>query len=142
VLEGSAELAKEGIRKGAYVLSDAPNGQPAAQILASGSEVQLAVAAQKLLAAEGVHVRVVSMPSIELFEKQEQAYKDSVILPNVKKRLAVEMANPVFWYKYVGSEGDVLGIETFGASAPAGKILQEYGFTPENVAAKVKALLK
>lgn len=142
ILEGTAELAQEGIRKGAYVVADAPNAQPVAQILASGSEVQLGVAAQKLLAAEGIHVRVVSMPSLELFDKQPQTYKDSVILPNVKKRLAVEMANPVSWYKYVGSEGDVLGIETFGASAPANKILPEYGFTPENVAAKVKALLK
>jgi transketolase len=142
ILEGTAELAAEGIRRGAYVLSDAANGQPVAQILASGSEVQLGIAAQKLLAAEGIHVRVVSMPSLELFEKQPQAYKDSVILPHVKARLAVEMANPMSWYRYVGLEGDVLGIDTFGASAPAARILEEYGFTAENVAARVKALLK
>ncbi|KIL39538.1 transketolase [Gordoniibacillus kamchatkensis] len=142
ILEGTAELAKEGVRKGAYVISDAANGQPVAQILASGSEVQLAVAAQKQLAAEGIHVRVVSMPSLELFEKQPQSYKDSVILPNVRARLAVEMANPMSWYKYVGLDGDVLGIDKFGASAPAGRILPEYGFTVENVAARVKALLK
>jgi transketolase len=142
ILEGTAELAAEGVRRGAYVISDATNGQPVAQILASGSEVQLGIAAQKLLAAEGIHVRVVSMPSLELFEKQPQAYKDSVILPNVKARLAVEMANPMSWHRYVGLDGDVLGIDTFGASAPAGRILQEYGFTAENVAARVKALLK
>jgi transketolase len=141
ILEGTAELAKANIGKGAYVISDAPNGKPQAQILASGSEVQLAIAAQKLLAAEGIHVRVISVPSMELFEKQPQAYKDSVILPDVKKRLAVEMANPMSWYKYVGHEGDVLGIEVFGASAPGDRVIKEYGFTAENVAAKVKALL-
>jgi transketolase len=141
ILEGSAEKAKENLAKGAYVISDADNGKPDAQILATGSEVQLAVAAQKLLKEEGIHVRVVSMPSLELFEKQTQAYKDSVILPEVKKRLAVEMAQPLGWERYVGDQGAVLGITTFGASAPADKILKEYGFSPENVAAKVKALL-
>ncbi|MFC0214439.1 transketolase [Paenibacillus chartarius] len=141
ILENTGELAKEGIRKGGYVVSEAANGQPVAQILASGSEVQLGVAAQKLLAAEGIHVRVVSLPSLELFEKQPKEYKDSVILPNVKARLAVEMANPVSWYKYTGHEGDVLGIDTFGASAPGDRVIKEFGFTAENVAAKVKALL-
>ncbi|MBP1993899.1 transketolase [Paenibacillus eucommiae] len=141
ILEGSAELAKAHLSKGAYVISDAENGQPAAQILATGSEVQLAVAAQKLLAEEGIQVRVISMPSWELFEKQSQAYKDSVILPDVKKRLAVEMAQPLGWERYVGDQGAILGITTFGASAPGDTVLKEYGFYPENVAAKVKALL-
>ncbi|SEC05594.1 transketolase [Paenibacillus sp. GP183] len=141
ILEGSAEKAKANLGKGAYVISDADNGQPDAQILATGSEVQLAIAAQKLLKEEGIHVRVVSMPSLELFEKQTQAYKDSVILPKVKKRLAVEMAQPLGWERYVGDQGSTLGITTFGASAPGDIIIKEYGFTPENVAAKVKALL-
>jgi transketolase len=141
ILEGSAELAKANLSKGAYVISDAPNGKPDAQILATGSEVQLGVAAQKILAAEGIHVRVVSIPSFELFEKQSKEYKDSVILPHVKKRLAVEMAFPLGWERYTGDEGSILGISTFGASAPGDKVLSEYGFTPENVAARVKALL-
>jgi transketolase len=141
-LEGSAELAKEGLAKGAYVLSDAKDGKPQAQILATGSEVGLAVEAQRLLAEEGIQVRVVSMPSWELFNKQPKEYRDSVILPDVKARLGVEMASSMGWHRYVGDEGDTLTIDTFGASAPAGKVLKEYGFSPENVAAKVKALLK
>ncbi|MFD0697847.1 transketolase [Paenibacillus sp. GCM10027628] len=141
ILEGTVEGAKANLSKGAYVVSDAANGKPDAQILATGSEVQLAVAAQKLLQAEGINVRVISMPSLELFEKQPQAYKDSVILPEVKKRLAVEMAYPLGWERYVGDQGSVLGISTFGASAPGDLVLKEYGFSPENVVARVKALL-
>jgi len=140
-LEGSVKKARENFSKGAYVVADAPNGQPDALILATGSEVQHGVAAQKLLAEEGIHVRVVSMPSWELFEKQPQSYKDEVILPAVKKRLAVEMAMPLGWERYVGDEGDILGITTFGASAPGDIVMREYGFTPENVAKRVKALL-
>ncbi|WP_127589090.1 transketolase [Paenibacillus koleovorans] len=141
VLAGTDELAQAGISHGAYVLSDAENGKPQVQLLATGSEVQLAVAAQKQLAAEGIQARVVSMPSLELFEKQPQAYKDSVILPEVKARLAIEMAYPLGWERYVGDAGAVLGIDRFGASAPGDKLIAEYGFTVENVVNKVKALL-
>lgn len=142
VLEKTEELAREHVRRGAYVAADAANGKPQAQIIATGSEVSLAVEAQKKLAGEGIHVRVISMPSWELFERQPKEYKDSVLLPEVKARLAVEMAYPLGWERYVGDQGAVLGITTFGASAPGAKVLQEYGFTPDNVAAKVKALLK
>lgn len=141
ILEGTAEKSREGLTRGAYVLSDAANGKPQAQILATGSEVQLAVAAQKKLAEEGIQVRVVSMPSWELFEKQSKEYKDSVILPEVKARLAVEMAYPLGWERYVGDGGDILGIKEFGASAPGDKVIAEYGFTVDNVVSKVKALL-
>lgn len=141
ILEGTAELASKSVARGAYVLSDAKNGKPQAQIIATGSEVQLAVDAQKKLAEEGIDVRVISMPSWELFEKQSKEYKDSVILPEVKARLAVEMAYPMGWERYVGSEGDVLGIDRFGASAPGPTVIREYGFTIENVVARVKALL-
>ncbi|GIP17134.1 transketolase [Paenibacillus montaniterrae] len=139
ILEGSVNGARENVKKGAYVISDAAN--PVAQIIATGSEVQLAVAAQKALAEEGIAVRVISMPSWELFDKQSQEYKDSVILPEVKARLAIEMAHPMGWHKYVGDKGDVLGIETFGASAPGDRVIKEYGFTVENVVSKVKNLL-
>lgn len=139
VLPGTAEHAREGIKRGAYVVSDAAN--PVAQIIATGSEVQLAVAAQKALAEQGVAVRVISMPSWDLFDKQDQAYKDAVLLPNVKARLAVEMAHPFGWERFVGDKGAVLGIDTFGASAPGDRVIKEYGFTVENVVAKVKALL-
>lgn len=142
VLEGTAEKAREGIKKGAYVVSEAANGQPVAQIIATGSEVQLAVAAQEALAAEGIQVRVISMPSWDLFDKQSQEYKDSVLLPNVKARLAIEMAHPFGWDRFVGDQGAVLGINTFGASAPGDRVIKEYGFTVENVVSKVKGLLK
>ncbi|WP_068776183.1 transketolase [Paenibacillus sp. FJAT-26967] len=141
-LAGTAQYAREQFTKGAYVVSDAPNGQPDALILATGSEVQHGVAAQKLLAEEGIQVRVVSMPSWELFEKQSQEYKDSVLLPNVKKRLGVEMAYPLGWERYVGDEGSILAISTFGASAPGDLLIKEFGFTAENVASRVKDLLK
>ncbi|WP_314585869.1 transketolase [Paenibacillus terrigena] len=140
ILETTADLSREGIKKGAYVVSDA-NGTPQAQIIATGSEVQLAVAAQKALAEEGIQVRVISMPSWDLFDKQSREYKDSVILPGVKARLAIEMAHPMGWEKYVGDQGDILGISTFGASAPGDRVIKEYGFTVENVVSKVKALL-
>jgi len=140
-LAGTAELAKEHLAKGAYVLSDATDGKPQAQLLATGSEVSLAIEAQKKLAEEGIQTRVVSMPSWELFEKQSKAYKESVILPQVKARLGIEMAASMGWDRYVGEQGDVLAIDRFGASAPAGTIFKEYGFTVENVVARVKALL-
>ncbi|UUZ83085.1 transketolase [Paenibacillus sp. P26] len=137
-LEGTAQGA---VDRGAYVLSDAPNGKPVAQILATGTEVQLAVGAQKKLAEEGIGVRVISVPSWELFDKQTQEYKDSVILPEVKARLAVEMGHPFGWERYVGEQGAVLGINKFGASAPGPVVIREYGFTVENVVAHVKQLL-
>ncbi|CAM4452303.1 transketolase [Paenibacillus tarimensis] len=141
ILSGTVDNAVAGIERGAYVVSDAKNGKPQAQLLATGSEVQLAVAAQKALAEEGIEVRVVSMPSWDLFEKQDKAYKDSVILPDVPARLAIEMAHPFGWHRYVGDKGDVLAIDRFGASAPGDRVIKEYGFTVENVVSKVKALL-
>ncbi|URN92748.1 MAG: transketolase [Candidatus Pristimantibacillus lignocellulolyticus] len=141
ILAGTVEGVRENLKKGAYVVSDAANGTPVAQIIATGSEVQLAVAAQKALAEEGIQVRVISMPSWDLFEKQSKEYKDSVILPEVKARLAVEMAHPMGWHKYVGDQGDIIAIDTFGASAPGDRVIKEYGFTVENVVSKVKAML-
>ncbi|PZE20797.1 transketolase [Paenibacillus xerothermodurans] len=140
-LEGS-EQAKDAVARGAYVLSDAGNGQPQVQLLATGTEVQLAVEAQKKLAEEGIQARVISMPSWELFEKQPQEYKDSVILPGVTARLAIEMGHPFGWDRYVGHQGTVLGIDRFGASAPGPVVIKEYGFSVDNVVAKAKELLK
>ncbi|MDN3449377.1 transketolase [Planococcus sp. APC 3906] len=139
VLEHSGELADSGVEKGAYVVSPAEN--PQALLLATGSEVSLAVSAQKQLAEEGISVSVVSMPSWDRFEKQEKAYKQSVIPTTVKKRLAIEMGTSFGWERYTGDEGDILSIDRFGASAPGDRIMKEFGFTPENVVAKVKALL-
>lgn len=128
------------LSKGAYVLSDT-DGEADLLLLATGSEVSLVMSAKKELEAGGIKVRVVSMPSWELFEKQDQAYKDSVLSPQTKKRLAVEMAYPLGWERYVGDQGDVLGITTFGASAPGNKVMEEYGFTTENVVARAKELV-
>lgn len=140
-LDGTVQ-AKDSLKRGAYVVSDADNGQPQAQLIATGTEVQLAIAAQKELAAEGIAVRVISMPSWELFDKQSQEYRDSVILPGVKARLAIEMGHSFGWDRYVGDQGDVLGINRFGASAPGPVVIKEYGFSVENVVARVKQLLK
>jgi len=142
ILEGTVNGARENVARGAYVVSDAEGGKPQAQLLATGSEVQLAVAAQKALAEEGIQVRVISMPSWDLFEKQTKEYKDSVVLPDVKARLAIEMAHPFGWERYTGDQGDILGIDRYGASAPGDRVIKEYGFTVENVVSKVKALLK
>lgn len=109
-------------------------------VIATGSEVELAVKAAKELEAEGVKVRVVSMPSSDVFDQQDAAYKEEVLPNAVRKRLAVEMGASLSWYKYVGLDGDVLAIDTFGASAPAGKVLDEFGFNLENTKAKISAL--
>ncbi|AHV96173.1 transketolase [Paenibacillus sabinae] len=141
ILPGTVDGVRENIKRGGYVISDAKNGKPQAQIIATGSEVQLAVKAQAALAEEGIDVRVISLPSWDLFEKQDKAYRDSVILPDVKARLAIEMAQTFGWERYVGDQGDILGITTFGASAPGDTVIKEYGFTVENVVNRVKALL-
>ncbi|MCX8145758.1 MAG: transketolase [Azovibrio sp.] len=129
-------VAAEDIRKGGYVLSDAE--QPKAVLIATGSEVKLALDAQAALAAEGIPVRVVSMPSTSVFDRQSQDYKLAVLGRHVR-RIAIEAAHPDFWYKYVGLHGAVIGIDAFGASAPAGQLFQHYGFTVANVVNTVKA---
>jgi len=127
------------IRKGAYVLS-AAKGNAAAVIIATGSELDLAMQAQEVLAADGVNVSVVSMPSTNVFDRQDQAYKDSVLTPGVK-RIAVEAGVTDFWRKYVGLEGGVVGIDTFGESAPGGVLMEHFGFTVDNVVKTVKDVL-
>ncbi|MGI4805432.1 MAG: transketolase-like TK C-terminal-containing protein, partial [Janthinobacterium lividum] len=127
------------LEKGAYILSDVEN--PQLLLIATGSEVELIMKAQAKLQEEGIAARVISMPSWELFEKQDAAYKESIFPKNLKKRLAVEMASTLGWHKYVGDEGDVLGMHTFGESAPAEELYKLFGFTVENVVAKAKALI-
>lgn len=141
ILAGTVDGVRENIKRGGYVVSDSKNGTPQAQLIATGSEVQLAVKAQAALAEEGIDVRVISLPSWDLFEKQDKEYRDSVILPGVKARLAIEMAQTFGWERYTGDQGDILGITTFGASAPGDRVMKEYGFTVENVVRRVKALL-
>jgi transketolase len=127
------------VAQGAYVLKDTEDGaKPRAVIIASGSEVDVALKAQSELASEGVATRVVSMPSMELFAGQSAEYRASV-LPSGVRRVAVEAAHPMSWHRWVGPDGAIVGIETFGASAPYQRIYQEYGITPEAVVAAVKA---
>ncbi|WP_048601357.1 transketolase [Rubeoparvulum massiliense] len=133
--------ALEDVKRGAYILADAKAGQPELILIATGSEVSLAMEAKAQLEQEGIATRVVSMPVWELFAEQDASYKESVLPSNVKKRLAIEMANPLGWERYVGDEGAILGIHTFGASAPGNRLLKEYGFTVENVVAEAKKLL-
>ncbi|MCU9611962.1 transketolase [Caldibacillus lycopersici] len=140
-LEDTDKNAYEGVSKGAYTVSPAKSSTPAALLLASGSEVHLAVDAQKQLAAEGIDVAVVSMPSWDRFEKQSKEYKESVIPKSVKKRLAIEMGASLGWERYTGDEGDIIAIDRFGASAPGELIMKEFGFSVENVVARLKKLL-
>ncbi|MDV6344373.1 transketolase [Nitrosomonas sp. Is37] len=128
------------IDKGAYILSEAADGNPQAIIIATGSEVALAMAAQKALSAEGVQVRVVSMPCTSLFDRQDQTYQESV-LPKGIKRVAVEAGVTDYWYKYVGFEGEIIGIDTFGESAPAEVLFKYFGITVENVVEAVKRII-
>ncbi|WP_245831740.1 transketolase [Oceanobacillus senegalensis] len=141
-LEGTKEKAYEGVKRGAYVVSDSRKETPDALILSTGSEVQLAVLAQKELKEKNIDVRVISMPSWDRFEAQNQAYKDEVIPPQVKKRLAVEMAVPFGWERYTGDEGKILGIDTFGASGNGNKVMEEFGFTVKNVVKQVEDLFQ
>ena len=140
-LDRTRYASADGVRQGAYVLSDAKDGKPTLILLASGSEVALILAAADQLQAEGIAVRCVSMPSWELFDAQPQSYRDQVLPPNVSARLAVELGVSQGWDRYVGAKGDMLGVDRFGASAPANVLLREYGFTVDNVVARAKALL-
>ena len=119
--------------KGAYILKDSKNETPDVILMASGSEVELIMGAADELAQKGVDARVVSMPSFELFEAQSDEYKESVLPKAVRNRVAVEAASTFGWHKYVGLDGEVIGLDHFGASAPAGTLFKEFGFTVENV---------
>jgi transketolase len=127
-----------GVAKGAYVLADAPNGKPDAVLMATGTEVALAVDAYEKLKSQGVNARVVSMPSWEIFEHQPREYRDSVMLPDVRARVAIEQASTFGWHQYVGSTGTVIGMRTFGASAPLKELVKKFGFTVDNVVSSVK----
>jgi transketolase len=130
-----------GVAKGAYVLADPPQGVPEIILIATGSEVSLAVAAHDLLVADGIRSRVVSMPSWDIFEQQPREYRDRVLPPAVTARVAIEQASTFGWSRYVGERGEVIGMETFGASAPLKELMKKFGFEPENVVAAAKEVL-
>jgi transketolase len=126
------------VRRGAYVLADAKGAAPDVILIGTGSEVSLCLAANELLAREGIKARVVSMPSWELFEQQDQDYRDSVLLPSVAARVSVEMGSVIGWDRYAGPTGARIGMRSFGASAPLKDLLQRFGFTAEAVVAAAK----
>ena len=140
VLAGTLSGVEENVAKGGYVLSKQTGETPEGILIATGSEVNLAVEAQAKLAEAGVDVSVVSLPSFDLFEAQSEEYKESVLPKAVKKRVAIEAASPFGWDRYLGCKGKVIAIDHFGASAPGNKVLEEFGFTVENVVATFQSI--
>jgi transketolase len=138
----SKYASAEGLARGAYVMAEAPGGTPELILIASGSEVSLVIDAHATLTAEGIRARVVSMPSWELFEHQPQSYRDSVLPPTVSARIAVEQGSVLGWDRYVGPAGRIIGMKTFGASAPLKELLRKFQFEPERVVASARELLK
>jgi transketolase len=132
----------EGLRRGAYILADTPDGKPRLILIASGSEVGLIVLAGQKLQEQNIPVRLVSMPSWELFEAQSHEYRDSVLPPSAHARLAVEAGVTQGWHRYIGDRGDVIGVDRFGASAPGPIVMREYGFSVDNVCKRALALLE
>jgi transketolase len=141
VFDRSKYASAEGLTRGAYVMGDSPTGKVDVILIATGSEVKVAVEAQDKLAAEGIGARVVSMPSWQLFEKQSQEYKDEVLPPNVEARLSIETGVTWGWERYVGGKGDSIGLNRYGASAPVEVLMEKFGFTADNAVARVKKLL-
>ena len=134
VLPGTAELARDGVSRGGYVLREAGGGTPQLILIGTGSELQLAFAAADVLEADGIATRVVSLPCWERFDAQDQAYRDAVLPPSVRKRVSVEIGVSLGWERWVGDEGAIIGLDHFGASAPAGTIFEHFGFTADRVA--------
>ena len=144
VLDRTEVAAASGLERGAYVLWDGPveNGTPDIILLATGSEVALALDAARVLGEDGVAARVVSMPCWELFELQSEDYRDEVLPPGVEARLAIETGVTLGWHRWVGDRGDVFGIDRFGASAPGATVLEKFGFTPQNLVSRAEAVLE
>lgn len=142
ILDRTRLASADGLRRGAYVLSESEGKQPEIILIATGSEVSLILAAQQKLAERGVAARVVSMPSWELFEAQDQQYRDSVLPPELRARLSVEAASPLGWREWVGDLGDIIGIDRFGASAPGDVVMREYGFNVDNVVDRALAVIE
>ncbi len=142
VFDRGKYASAEGLRRGAYILADAPNGRPDVILIATGSEVQLIVGAQAKLQEQGMNTRLVSMPSWELFDAQSKEYRESVLLPNVKARVAVEAGVAEGWRKYVGDAGDIIAMDGYGASAPYKVVFEKFGFTVDNVVEHARKLVK
>jgi transketolase len=138
-IDRSRYAAASGLARGAYILADDPNADPEVILIGTGSEVSLCLEAYERLTKEGVHARVVSMPSWELFDDQDSDYRNSVLPPRVRARVSVEEASDFGWTKYTGTDGQNIGIETFGASAPIKQLLKKFGFTADHIVAAAKS---
>ncbi len=141
-LDRTAMAPASGLARGAYVLAETPGRTPDLILIATGSELHLAVGAKAELDKRGKAVRVVSMPSFELFEAQDSSYRDAVLPPAIDRRLAIEAGSPLSWHRWVGPSGDIIGMTTFGASGPSEDVLRHFGFTVENVVARALKLLE
>ena len=141
VLDRTVLAPASGLAQGAYVLADAAGSSPEVILIATGSEVSLALEAHTRLSAEGIGSRVVSMPSWELFDQQPQRYRDAVLPPSVRARVSIEAAAPLGWERYVGFDGAIIGVTNFGGSAPGPVVMREFGFTPEHVVETAKRIL-
>jgi transketolase len=140
-LDRSKYAPASGLAKGAYVLADAPAGRPDVILIATGSEVALCIDAYEKLKTEGIKARVVSMPSWDIFEHQDRDYREEVLPPEVKARIAVEQASTFGWSRYVGEKGRVIGMHTFGASAPLKELQKKFGFTPDAIISAARDLV-
>jgi transketolase len=140
-LDRSRYAPASGVARGAYVLADPPDGQPEVILIATGSEVAMTVEAYERLTADGIRARVVSMPSMQLFDQQPQSYRDEVLPPAVTARVSVEKGSTFGWDRWVGPTGAVIGMSTFGASAPMKVLQAKFGFTPDNIVATARAQL-
>jgi transketolase len=141
VLDRAKLASAAGLAQGAYILTETSALPPEVILIATGSEVSLALEAHKRLAGDGIRSRVVSMPCWELFDAQPQSYRDAVLPPTVRARVSIEAAAPFGWERYVGPEGAIIGVNGFGASAPGPIVMREFGFTPEHVVETAKGLL-
>jgi transketolase len=141
-LDRSRYAPASGVARGGYILADAPGGRPDVILIGTGSEVALCLKAADMLAGENIAVRVVSLPSWELFDRQEESYRNDVLPKTVKARVSVEAASTRGWERYAGAEGAMLGMHRFGASAPIKDLMNEFGFTAQNVAAAAKAQIE
>jgi transketolase len=139
VLDRSVYASAAGVAQGGYILADASDGEPEVILIGTGSEVHLCVAAYEHLRQEGIKARVVSMPSTELFERQSDDYRAHVLPPHITARVAVEQASRLGWERYVGTTGDVVAMQTFGASAPLKQLQRKFGFTPERIVELARA---
>jgi transketolase len=141
IFDRSKYAPASGLARGAYVMADSAGGPPEVILIGSGSEVALIVEAHEILTAEGIRSRAVSMPSWDIFEHQPRDYRESVLPPQIKARVAVEQGSVLGWDRYAGAAGQVIGMKTFGASAPLKELQRKFGFEPERVVAAAKEVL-